>query len=731
MGVRTRASVSSGIFDLIGQVTPKRLVRVLINRWYVFFGALAVGAGVAAGICKFLPPVYESVATFTLDLRRAAPIEFGENAAVSSSDGMSYAELFNTRYAEWRSEPVILGLLQTYRAKRPDSRIPDEEVVEALRSSTIEVKPNSRLVQVKVRASTPQLCTDLSKAYVDAIFANAERMNEERRKHAGKVLAETVARERERVDKLAQATAESHVTNGVESFKVDLAIVERSISHVTSELLRLEGEESRLMEMSKILDDVANDPSAYGKLAAGDSRSAEIARLAKECDELETKCRELLGVVTKRHPVVRQAGRELLAARSRLKAAARRAADSGRASLNEMRPRIAALRKRKAELEMERYHTERQIALSEGEVSHDSRSLEAANASLQDLLIAQNRLVNAAETGRETVVLGCPPVEPEKPVIPDPFIVYVASLSLSAMLGIVLVLLMDTLADRLLDIWDVVRRSGRPVLALLPHVSAKERHEIVRQIVDRSNSEFTERIRGLRHLLDSPRYEIAGHRLLVVSTCPGEGKTVTAASLAASFAQSGRRTLLVDFDLRRPHQAGIWSLNLTQDTSLSHALTAAAAASHSPDFSKLAQPSGIDGLDIIASLPPDGDVDPATLAGSTITKAFFAWARLSYDGIVVDAPPFGAVADVVPLATLVDSVIVMCRPDRTNAGNLAMCVNYLSETGAAVLGVVVNDSTAAGTNAFRADSDERRFHHCPAGADPIEFDETRQFSDED
>ena len=62
--------------------------------------------GIAAGICKFLPPVYESVATFTLDLRRAAPVEFGESAL--TSDGMSYAELFNTRYAEWRSEPVIL-----------------------------------------------------------------------------------------------------------------------------------------------------------------------------------------------------------------------------------------------------------------------------------------------------------------------------------------------------------------------------------------------------------------------------------------------------------------------------------------------------------------------------------------------------------------------------------------------------------------------------------------------
>ena len=138
----------------------------------------------------------------------------------------------------------------------------------------------------------------------------------------------------------------------------------------------------------------------------------------------------------------------------------------------------------------------------------------------------------------------------------------------------------------------------------------------------------------------------------------------------------------------------------------------------------------MDGLDVIASLPPDG-IDPATLTGSNMVKAFFAWARITYDGIIVDAPPFGAVADVVALAGLVGSVIVMCRPDRTNAGNLASCISYLSETGVEVLGVVVNDANAAGLDSLQPDSEERRFRKCPKGEDPVAFDETRQFTDED
>ena len=716
------ASLHAGMFDLIGQVTPRRLARVLFHRWYVVVGTLALGVCAAAVICAFVPPVYESVATFTLDLRHASSAGFGDDVAIRIGDGMTYAELFNTRYCEWRSEPVILGLLRTYRTKRPDSLVSDDEVLEALRSSTIDVKSNSRLVEVTVRASSPQLCTDLSTAYVDAIIANAEQQNAKIRVRAAKMLDSTVDRQRARVSAMEHATAASRVTNGVDAFRIDLDIVERSLSHVTSELLRLEGEESRLMEMSKLLSEVANDPSAYGKLAAGDSNSAEIARLAKNCDELEKKCRNLLGAVTKRHPAARQAGRELLAARARLKAAARRAADSGQAALSEIRPRIEALQKRKASLEMERYHTERLIVTYENDVERDARSLAAAQSSLQTLLVAQNRVVNAAESARETIIPGCPPSEPEEPIIPNPIIVYTASLAVAAMLGVFLALLMDRLDDFVLDVWDVMRRSGRPVLAVLPHVPTNVRGDVVRLLVEHSDSDFAERIRGLRHLLDSPRFEIAGHKLLVVSTCPGEGKTVTSASLAVSFAQSGRRTLLVDFDLRRPQQAGVWNLKLTKDDSLSHVLTA--ATSKSPDFSMLAKPSGIPGLDVIATLPPSDGVDPATLTGSTVTKAFFAWAKLAYDGLIVDAPPFGTVADVVPLANLVDSVIVMCRPDRTNAGNLASCVSYLTETGAEILGVVVNDANSI-SRSFVSESVNERFRMCPDGEDPIAFSSTR------
>lgn len=718
----------SGFSGLVGDVSARRVARVVFRRWYVVAGFLAAGGLSGFAVCRLMPPVYEAVATFTMNFNRASA-KYGDDTAVAlMGDGaMTYGELYNTRLAEWYSQPVAIGLLRAYRTLRPGSKVPDDEIMDALANARIELKPMSRLVEVRVRAATPQLCTDLAQAYVGAIAANAETQSDARRARATKLMEENVARQRAIALELAHITAANRVTNAVESLRTDLELAERGLSYTVGELLRLEGEELRLVEVSKILDEVAQTPSAYGKLLATDSRSAEIARAAEECLELEKKCREMLGLVTKRHPAVRQAGRELLAARARLKAVARRAKDSGQASLRELKPRIDALKERKADLELKQAHNKRMLSVAENEVQKDERRLAAARSTLKALMVEENRMRSMAELGREVVVPGCPPTEPDTPVIPDPATVYGIAMLIAATAGVFVSLLLDRMADPLLDVWDVMQRVNRPVLARLPRVSVKERREIVQLMVDSPRSVFAERVRGLRQLLDSPRFESASHCILVVSTAPGEGKTITAASLAAAFAQAGRRTLLVDFDLRRPRQAEVWKLSMTPETSLSHVLSS--AKSRSPDFAVLAHRQAFDGLDVIASLPPDG-VDPATLTGSMSVRAFFAWARATYDGIVVDAPPFGTVADTVSLASLTDSAIVMCRPEVTNAGRLAACVEYLSDTGAEILGIVVNDVDPRGS-AFADGHESMQFNQCPPGADPEAFEETRPFSDED
>ena len=97
--------------------------------------------------------------------------------------------------------------------------------------------------------------------------------------------------------------------------------------------------------------------------------------------------------------------------------------------------------------------------------------------------------------------------------------------------------------------------------------------------------------------------------------------------------------------------------------------------------------------------PPNG-ISPATIFGSPVIPKFFDWARENYDRVIVDSPPYGLVGDVVSLSVMVDSVIVMCCPDRTRFKPIQYCARGLTEAGANILGVVVNDVEVASAAAF-------------------------------
>jgi capsular exopolysaccharide synthesis family protein len=205
-------------------------------------------------------------------------------------------------------------------------------------------------------------------------------------------------------------------------------------------------------------------------------------------------------------------------------------------------------------------------------------------------------------------------------------------------------------------------------------------------LIEDKYSHFSETVAGLRNLLDSPRYEAVSRCMLVISTQPGEGKTITSTSLAISYAQTGRKVLHVDFDLRRPRLAKVFDLNLTEENSFSHFLSRDKAS----DFQSLVNKTEVECLDVIASLPPD-NVNPASIMGSHILVEFFQWARANYSRIIVDSPPFGIVGDVVTLSGLVDSVIILCCPEKSHFKPIQHCSRTLREAGATILGVLVND----------------------------------------
>jgi capsular exopolysaccharide synthesis family protein len=185
--------------------------------------------------------------------------------------------------------------------------------------------------------------------------------------------------------------------------------------------------------------------------------------------------------------------------------------------------------------------------------------------------------------------------------------------------------------------------------------------------------------------------------ILITSTNPSEGKSVTAANLAVVMAQAGNSVLLIDADLRRPTQHTIFEL--PNNRGLTSLLLKIHANSPNGELDSLLNtfvyPAPVEGLTVMTSgpIPPN----PSELLGSVKMRNTIDALTGKYDYVVIDSPPVMAVADAVVLATQVHSVVMVTEAGRTQRTPLKTSVKQLRDVKANLLGVVVNRLSAPPT----------------------------------
>ncbi len=172
----------------------------------------------------------------------------------------------------------------------------------------------------------------------------------------------------------------------------------------------------------------------------------------------------------------------------------------------------------------------------------------------------------------------------------------------------------------------------------------------------------------------------AARVLLVTSAGPGEGKTTLAAHLASSLARAGRKTLLIDGDLRRP---GVHQLfELPQQPGFSEVLLGEVEA---PDA---VQNTPQDGLSVLAAGQWDREVMQA-LARDGL-EGVFERLREEFDFIVIDSHPVLSATDSLLLGQQVDAVILSVLRDVSQTPRVYAASQRLAALGVRVLGAVVN-----------------------------------------
>jgi succinoglycan biosynthesis transport protein ExoP len=237
------------------------------------------------------------------------------------------------------------------------------------------------------------------------------------------------------------------------------------------------------------------------------------------------------------------------------------------------------------------------------------------------------------------------------------------------------VVALEYLRDRLSTSEEVPQRLGLRVVGTVPKITRRANPGHVAECVD-----------GVRAVVMQTGRE-APKVILVTSSVEHEGKTTFASQLAASLARAGKRTLLLDGDLRHPN------VHLALGLDLRSGLPELLRGEIGND--EAVQPTGVEGLFAVTGGACDYTAITALSRPETagIIKGF----REAFDHVVIDAGPVLAFSDVLLLGQLSDVAIVATMRDVSRVPQVTAAVDKLRSVGIRVLGVVVNgvDDTAA------------------------------------
>jgi non-specific protein-tyrosine kinase len=317
----------------------------------------------------------------------------------------------------------------------------------------------------------------------------------------------------------------------------------------------------------------------------------------------------------------------------------------------------------------------------------NQRLIEVANfqaaASAQGLANPQNQL--ASQFGLLDSLTVLEPASPGHKILPRIRETVIVAIVAGASMSIMLILLLNSLRDTIGNPEVLSRRFGITSLGTLFRWSTKVVNENDIIVSKLPSSSYSEAFRQFRTNLQFAIADRPSKFLLVTSPGPSEGKTTVLCNLASAIAQTGKRVIIVDCDLRRPaihrrfrlqtKEPGVSSFLAQSNININDVLLATAEEQIS------VVPAG--------PIPPN----PSELLGSSRMGELLQQLGTLADVVLLDSPPVLVVADTAVIAAQSDGVIVVGDGQSTKAKSLRATLDILAQTQVHILGMVINKLT--------------------------------------
>ncbi|MCP4171720.1 MAG: polysaccharide biosynthesis tyrosine autokinase [Fuerstiella sp.] len=259
-------------------------------------------------------------------------------------------------------------------------------------------------------------------------------------------------------------------------------------------------------------------------------------------------------------------------------------------------------------------------------------------------------------------------------------------------LGLGIIYIIDLLDDRLRSPEEVRDELGLSVLGIirrLPEDEISQARIYVQQFPQTPHAECFRTLKTSLTMAPADTKCIA-----ITSSEASEGKTTTTVNLAASYAQTGLRTLLIDADMRRPGLSRL--LEVRGHGGLSEILR---AETDVPTMCKeRVVTTEVSQLDVLPCGPRI--LNAGVLLSMPALADILDWAVAEYDQVIVDCPPTLPVSDAAIVGRYVDSMLFLMNPDKTHRRSVTRAVDQLQSMGLTIVGIVANTSLSEENSSY-------------------------------
>ena len=538
----------------------------------------------------------------------------------------------------------------------------------------VEPIPNSRIVAINYLSPNPEfaplVANSIAKAYLEETL---EIKMEAIRRTLG-WMTQKADEERVKLEASEKKIQDYMRANNLVTLENRVAVLPEQLSQVGADLVHAQTRREEAEALYNKVRNIRKDSGVAETIPAIASDPA-LRTLQTQILDAEQNIMQLSGKYGKKHPVMIKALGDLKVLKEKKEQEIARSIQSIKNDYELARSTENALR-----AQMQKSKTEAQRA-NENFIQYQALNREMeTNRQLYDALMA--KIKEQSVTGENQPVVNFWVVEkasiPDSPAKPKKGINALLGLALGLFGGIGLAFLSEYLDNTVKDPEEAEIALGTPVLGTVSlNADGKPAGETV---LKEPRSVFAESYKALRTALLLSSVGGPPKKVLVTSSVSEEGKTTTAVNLALVLAQSEKRVLLIDGDLRKPRLHKLFKLRNT------HGLSTYLAGRNSGE--ELLGRGPLPNLAVITAgpIPPN----PSELLSSERMKALLDVLGGQFDIIICDSPPILSVTDSRLLSRLFDGTILVTRGAKTTYEMARRSLKLLRGVNAHVLGIVIN-----------------------------------------